>query len=65
VLFNFEQRWQKQAGDSRVSLLIPIRDIPSIDPPSAVTAENDPDTWHVQLFRSIDAGIFSYPQLPS
>ncbi len=65
VLFNFEQRWQKQAGDSRASLLIPIRDIPSIDPPSAVTAENDPDTWHVQLFRSIDAGIFSYPQLPS
>ncbi len=65
VLFNFEQRWQKQAGDSQVSLLIPIRDIPSIDPPSAVTAENDPDTWHVQLFRSIDAGIFSYPQLPS
>jgi len=65
VLFNFEQRWQKQAGDSRESLLIPIRDIPIIDPPSAVTAENDPDTWHVQLFRSIDAGAaFGFPESP-
>ncbi len=56
VLFNFEQRWRKQAGPTRESLLRPLRDIPSIDPPSAVTAEDDPDTWHVQFFRSIDAG---------
>jgi hypothetical protein len=37
-------------------LLCSLQDIPSIDPPSAITADDDPDTWHVQFFRSIDAG---------
>ncbi|KAH9575045.1 hypothetical protein CY35_01G091700 [Sphagnum magellanicum] len=65
VLFNFEQRWQKQASKIQQSLLIPLQDIPSIVQPSAVTAENDPDTWHVQLFRSIDAGAaFGFPENP-
>jgi len=53
VLWNFEQRWQKQA---KAELLLPIKDIDTIDPPSAVAEEDDPDTWTVQLFRSIDAG---------
>lgn len=56
VLFNFEQRWKKQAQEDK---LLPIRDIPTIDPPSAVCSDEDPDTWHVQFFRSIDAGEFA------
>jgi phospholipase D1/2 len=62
VLWNFEQRWQKQADKE---LLISIRDIDTIDPPSAVAEEDDPDTWNVQLFRSIDAGAaFGFPDDP-
>ena len=55
VLYNFEQRWKQQATDWQ-SKLLPISEIPIIDPPSEVTFEDDPDTWHVQYFRSIDAG---------
>lgn len=40
VLWNFEQRWQKQADADK---LLPIKD--TIDPPSAVAEEDDPDTW--------------------
>ncbi|KAG0612224.1 hypothetical protein M758_6G011300 [Ceratodon purpureus] len=62
VLWNFEQRWQKQA---KAELLIPVKDIDTIDPPSAVAEEDDPDTWNVQLFRSIDAGAaFGFPDDP-
>lgn len=57
VLFNFEQRWQKQAGKGRERLLLPINQFGDLGYPSAVTTEDDPDTWNVQLFRSIDAGI--------
>lgn len=56
VLWNFEQRWQKQADAEK---LIPVKDIDTIEPPSAVAQEDDPDTWNVQLFRSIDAGLLN------
>lgn len=55
VLFNFEQRWKKQAGTALQSELIGIRE--SGLGPVTVTLEEDPETWNVQLFRSIDAGI--------
>ncbi|KAJ7543194.1 hypothetical protein O6H91_09G029300 [Diphasiastrum complanatum] len=54
VLHNFEQRWLKQV--SRPDLLLPIQEMRTIVPPTEVIGENDLDTWHVQLFRSIDAG---------
>ncbi|KAG0562618.1 hypothetical protein KC19_9G160000 [Ceratodon purpureus] len=64
VLYNFEQRWRQQATHLEVKLL-PIRDIGTIDPPSAVTFDDDPETWHVQFFRSIDAGAaYGFPEVP-
>jgi phospholipase D1/2 len=54
VLFNFDQRWRKQAGERREKLLVPIQELGLIQTP--ITAEDDPETWNVQLFRSIDAG---------
>ncbi|KAJ7537296.1 hypothetical protein O6H91_11G000100 [Diphasiastrum complanatum] len=63
VLRNFEQRWLKQAHNK--DLLLPLREIGEIDPPSEVTYQDDPDTWNVQLFRSIDAGAASgFPENP-
>jgi phospholipase D1/2 len=65
VLFNFEQHWKKQAGATHASLLLSLPDIPEFDPPSEVSAQNDPDTWNVQFFRSIDAGAaFGFPEDP-
>uniref|UniRef100_A0A0C9RUJ2 Phospholipase D n=1 Tax=Wollemia nobilis TaxID=56998 RepID=A0A0C9RUJ2_9CONI len=62
VLFNFEQRWRKQGGKD---LLVSLREIGEIIPPSAVTYDQDPETWHVQLFRSIDGGAaFGFPETP-
>lgn len=62
VLWNFEQRWRMQAKEDR---LIPIKEIDTIDPPSAVAEQDDPDTWSVQLFRSIDAGAaYGFPEDP-
>eukprot|EP00252_Welwitschia_mirabilis_P027753 TRINITY_DN961_c0_g1_i1.p1 TRINITY_DN961_c0_g1~~TRINITY_DN961_c0_g1_i1.p1 ORF type:complete len:812 (+),score=132.73 TRINITY_DN961_c0_g1_i1:264-2699(+) len=61
VLYNFEQRWQKQGGKD---LLLRLRDTDIISP-SAVTYEDDPETWHVQVFRSIDGGAaFGFPDTP-
>lgn len=59
VLYNFEQRWRKQAGTSREHLLLPIRELGLV--PETVTSEEDPETWNVQLFRSIDAGNVDMP----
>ncbi|KAL8139407.1 hypothetical protein V2J09_005428 [Rumex salicifolius] len=62
VLFNFEQRWRKQGGKD---LLVRLREIDDIIPPSPVTYEDDPETWNVQLFRSIDGGAaFGFPDTP-
>eukprot|EP01018_Ginkgo_biloba_P003504 Gb_39984 [translate_table: standard] len=62
VLYNFEQRWRKQGSKDA---LLPITQIADIDPPSPVTFEHDPETWDVQLFRSIDGGAaFGFPETP-
>ena len=57
VFFNFDQRWRKQAGKDREHLLIRLEDF-GLSPPSVATFDDDPDTWNVQLFRSIDAGAY-------
>lgn len=63
VLYNFEQRWKKQAGHHRESDLLPIKEL--LPPPEAVTSEEDPETWNVQVFRSIDAGAaYGFPTTP-
>ncbi|KAG9141078.1 hypothetical protein Leryth_001587 [Lithospermum erythrorhizon] len=63
VLYNFEQRWRKQGGKD---LLVKLRELDHvIIPPSPVTFPEDHDTWHVQLFRSIDEGAaFGFPESP-
>ncbi|XP_057533919.1 phospholipase D alpha 1 [Amaranthus tricolor] len=62
VLFNFEQRWRKQGGKD---VLVSLRELDDIIPPSSVTFPDDPETWHVQLFRSIDGGAaFGFPDTP-
>ncbi|KAK9144078.1 hypothetical protein Sjap_003981 [Stephania japonica] len=63
VLYNFEQRWRKQGGKD---LLLQLRDLADIMiPPSPVMFQDDPETWNVQLFRSIDGGAaFGFPQTP-
>ncbi|GAB2300332.1 Phospholipase D, variant 2 [Dionaea muscipula] len=63
VLFNFEQRWRKQGVRD---LLLNLREMEGlIIPPSPVTFPDDPETWNVQLFRSIDGGAaFGFPDSP-
>ncbi|KAI4387433.1 hypothetical protein MLD38_005269 [Melastoma candidum] len=63
VLFNFEQRWRKQGGKD---LLLPLRELSDIFiPPSPAMYPDDPESWHVQLFRSIDGGAaFGFPETP-
>jgi len=62
VLYNFEQRWRKQGHKD---VLLPLRQFSEIIPPSAVTYENDQETWNVQVFRSIDGGAaFGFPETP-
>lgn len=63
VLYNFEQRWRKQAGRSREGALLDI--VRNGLGPVTATLEDDPETWNVQLFRSIDAGAaFGFPDTP-
>ncbi|KAJ7234779.1 hypothetical protein O6H91_10G068700 [Diphasiastrum complanatum] len=63
VLHNFEQRWLMQAPHK--DLLLPIGQISNIVTPTEVTNENDSNTWHVQVFRSIDAGAAAgFPEDP-
>ncbi|BBN05147.1 phospholipase D1/2 [Marchantia polymorpha subsp. ruderalis] len=64
ILYNFEQRWRKQAGADNAERLVTIVDQNDIDPPSDVTEEEDPETWNVQLFRSIDNGAVDFPEEP-
>ncbi|OWM78275.1 phospholipase D alpha 1 [Punica granatum] len=63
VLYNFEQRWRKQGGKD---LLLQLRELDNvIIPPSPVMYPDDPERWHVQLFRSIDGGAaFGFPETP-
>ncbi|KAM3269044.1 phospholipase D alpha 1 [Capsicum chacoense] len=63
VLFNFEQRWRKQGGKD---ILVKLRELDNvIIPPSPVMYPDDPESWNVQLFRSIDGGaVFGFPDNP-
>ncbi|KAL2462746.1 Phospholipase D alpha 2 [Forsythia ovata] len=62
VLFNFEQRWKKQGGED---ILLNLRELEVIIPPSPVMFPDDHETWNVQLFRSIDGGAaFGFPETP-
>ncbi|KAJ1415918.1 Phospholipase D/Transphosphatidylase [Sesbania bispinosa] len=66
VLYNFEQRWEKQAGKEFQQFLFPldVLDRFLVHPSEAVPSE-DGDMWNVQLFRSIDGGAVSnFPQAP-
>ncbi|KAI8547503.1 hypothetical protein RHMOL_Rhmol07G0200900 [Rhododendron molle] len=63
VLYNFEQRWKKQVGDDFLFTFDELNRI--ITRPSQVTSLEDPNTWNVQIFRSMDGGAASgFPSLP-
>ncbi|TYG60025.1 hypothetical protein ES288_D07G034400v1 [Gossypium darwinii] len=64
VLYNFEQRWQKQVG---TDILIPRTKLDEmVIQPSPLTSRNDPETWNVQIFRSIDGGAAAgFPEEPN
>ncbi|XP_076893803.1 phospholipase D alpha 1-like [Bidens hawaiensis] len=62
VLFNFEQRWRKQGGKD---ILVNLRELDDVLPPSPVMFPDDQETWNVQVFRSIDGGAaFGFPDSP-
>ncbi|KAG0563480.1 hypothetical protein KC19_8G034600 [Ceratodon purpureus] len=66
VLTNFEQRWRKATPrhddelidiDRHEGLWGPSNRAPDAgDPALFVSGDQDPETWHVQIFRSIDSG---------
>lgn len=68
VVFNFEQRWNKQAV---VNVLLDLASHPILLPPTAladslVHEDSSPDSWNAQLFRSIDGGAaFGFPNNPT
>ncbi|KAL2236207.1 UNVERIFIED_CONTAM: Phospholipase D alpha 1 [Sesamum indicum] len=63
VLYNFEQRWRKQVGDQYLYSLSDLDRF--IVGPTEVTSSEDPVTWNVQIFRSIDGGAVSgFPEKP-
>ncbi|KAL0372237.1 UNVERIFIED_CONTAM: Phospholipase D alpha 1 [Sesamum calycinum] len=63
VLYNFEQRWRKQVGDQYLYSLSDLDRF--IVRPTEVTSSEDPETWNVQIFRSIDGGaVFGFPEKP-
>ncbi|CAI9755770.1 unnamed protein product [Fraxinus pennsylvanica] len=63
VLYNFEQRWRKQVGSQ---YLYSINDLDRfIARPTPVNSLEDPETWSVQIFRSIDGAAASdFPTTP-
>ncbi|KAG8381749.1 hypothetical protein BUALT_Bualt05G0004900 [Buddleja alternifolia] len=65
VLYNFEQRWRKQVGSQ---YLFPINELDKfiIQPTEVISsADQDQETWNVQIFRSIDGGTaFGFPEKP-
>ncbi|CAA7017338.1 unnamed protein product [Microthlaspi erraticum] len=75
VLTNFEERWLKAAKPHRINklktsyddALLRIERIPDIvgvfDAPTV--SANDPEAWHVQIFRSIDSNsVKGFPKDP-
>ncbi|PIN23976.1 Phospholipase D1 [Handroanthus impetiginosus] len=63
VLYNFEQRWKKQVGNKFIysikeldRFIVKVMELP---------LSKDPETWNVQIFRSIDGGAASgFPEEP-
>ncbi|KAL9676437.1 hypothetical protein QQ045_004651 [Rhodiola kirilowii] len=53
VLYNFEQRWRKQVGNNYL-LTRELNDF--VPPTTPVMMPSDPETWNIQIFRSIDGG---------
>ncbi|TYG44433.1 hypothetical protein ES288_D11G096200v1 [Gossypium darwinii] len=74
VLVNFEERWLKAAKPHGLKklkkpfddALLRIERIPDIMGVSDFTEnENDPESWHVQIFRSIDSNsVKGFPKDP-
>ncbi|GLU00572.1 hypothetical protein SLE2022_179280 [Rubroshorea leprosula] len=75
VLTNFEERWMKAAKPKVIKklkksyddALLRLERIPDIIGLSDVpcTNENDPEEWHVQIFRSIDSNsVHGFPKDP-
>ncbi|KAG9453180.1 hypothetical protein H6P81_006084 [Aristolochia fimbriata] len=75
VLKNFEERWRQASKPHGIKKLKPsayddallrIERIPDIvgmfDAP--YLRENDPESWHVQVFRSIDSNSVGFPEDP-
>ncbi|KAF5943523.1 hypothetical protein HYC85_017600 [Camellia sinensis] len=61
VLYNFERRWNKQVGNK---FLLTFNELDRIitRPPTPITSTHDPETWNVQIFRSIDsAAVEGFP----
>lgn len=68
VLYNFEQRWKKQATKTTYrNQLFTMKELHefTVSPSSPVIPTDDPETWNVQVFRSIDgAAVFGFPENP-
>eukprot|EP00250_Pteridium_aquilinum_P016714 c23251_g1_i1 orf=289-2688(+) len=68
VVFNFEQRWRKQAV---ANVLLDLSSHPILLPSNAsadilLHADISPNAWDAQLFRSIDGGAaFGFPDNPA
>ncbi|CAI0414140.1 unnamed protein product, partial [Linum tenue] len=64
VLTNFEERWLKHSADDALLKLERISEILGIFDVTCLT-ENDPETWNVQVFRSIDStSVKGFPDEP-
>ncbi|GAA0156838.1 phospholipase [Lithospermum erythrorhizon] len=63
VLYNFEQRWKKQVGNQFIFTREQLAGF--LTKPSPVSSPEDPDSWNVQIFRSIDGGaVTGFPEKP-
>ncbi|GFQ05509.1 phospholipase d alpha 1 [Phtheirospermum japonicum] len=64
ILYNFEQRWRKQVGNNFIFSINEL-DRFIVQPTDHVASLDDPETWNVQIFRSIDGGAaFGFPEKP-
>ncbi|XP_020572394.1 phospholipase D beta 1-like [Phalaenopsis equestris] len=73
VLKNFEERWLKAAKPHGIrklkksydDALLRLERIPEIIGPNDYLNDNDPESWHVQIFRSIDSNsVKGFPKDP-
>lgn len=64
ILYNFEQRWLRQARDKRGALKN-LKELPELWPPHEAIAEDNEEAWNAQIFRSIDEGcVLGFPRDP-